>query len=73
MKTYHQGVYSDRLVAVDVERLLRLLDRMPGLEVVTQVTSEDDCRLADEEDGHAADLLTSLDRVEIRIYANRKK
>lgn len=73
MKTYYQGTYSHPLVAVDVERLLRMLDRMPGLQVMTQVTSEDEFPLADEEDGHIAELLHKLGDVGFRVHMKSQK
>lgn len=73
MKTYYEGAYSHPLVAVDVERLLRMLDRMPGLQVMTQVTSEDEFPLADEEDGHIAELLHNLGDVGFRVHMKTKK
>jgi len=73
MKTYYQGTYSHPLVAVDVERLLRMLDRMPGLQVMTQVTSEDELPLADEEDGHIAELLHKLGDVGFRVHMKSQK
>lgn len=73
MKTYYQGTYSHPLVTVDVERLLRMLDRMPGLQVMTQVTSEDEFPLADEEDGHIAELLHKLGDVGFRVHMKFQK
>ena len=71
MRRYKLSPGSNFQVAVDVERLLRIMDRMPELKLFTQVDGDNVFPLADEEDGHLAEVLEKHGDITIQFNLNR--
>jgi len=73
MKTYKQKLVSTTQLAADVEMLVRIMGRMPGLFIYNQVDDTNPTPLSDEPYGQLAKIIKKIGYLNIQVHLIPKK